>query len=75
MTLFDGKDYLTAMEYEKIEAVRDFKLSGIILALKPPIQVRKGMLLLRKANVEVLFQGEESHISEADALKSETIKE
>lgn len=59
MTLFDGLNKFTAMEYEKIEAVKDFSRNptGIILALKPPIQVRKGMFLLQKANVEVLYQG------------------
>ena len=50
-TLFDGKNRFTAMEYELINTVRDFKSPGLILALKPPIQVRKGMFLLRKANV------------------------
>jgi len=53
-TLFDGKNKFTAMEYETIGTIRDFKTPGIILALKPPIQVRKGMFLLRNANVEVL---------------------
>ena len=55
-TLFDGKNKFTAMEYELINTVHDFKTPELILALKPPIQVRKGMLLLRKANVEVLHQ-------------------
>ena len=54
MTLFDGNNRFAAMEYERLDAVHDFRHAGIILALKPPIQVRKGMFLLRKANVEVL---------------------
>ena len=57
-TMFDGVNKFMAMEYELLSMVFDFRASGIILAIKPPIQVRKGMCLLKKQNCEVLYQPE-----------------
>lgn len=36
--------------------VHDFKSAALVLALKPPIMVRKGMLMLRRVNCQVLYQ-------------------
>ena len=57
-TMFDGVNKFMAMEYEMLSMVYDFRAPGIILAIKPPIQVRKGMCLLKKQNCEVLYQPE-----------------
>ena len=57
-TMFDGVNHLMAMEYELLTMVHDFEKAGLILALKPPIMVRKGMFLLKKVNCQVLHQAE-----------------
>ena len=54
-TIFDGVNQYEAMEYEMLNMVHDFNVNGIILALKPPIMVKKGMFLLKKQNVKVLY--------------------
>ena len=53
---FDGINRFPALEYERLDMVYDFNSTPIILALRPPIMVKKGMLLLKKMNVEVLTQ-------------------
>ena len=57
-TIFDGVNKFEAMEYELLNMVHDFKQPGLILALKPPITVRKGMLLLKKQNCQVVYQAD-----------------
>lgn len=54
-TLFDGVNKFQAMEYELLQMVHDFRSNPLVLALKPPIAVRKGMLLMRKTNCTVLL--------------------
>ena len=49
---------MQAMEYEKLD-VKEFR-TGMILALRPPIEVRRGMMLLRKTNCQVVFEGNET---------------
>ena len=50
---------MLAMEYEKLD-IKDFR-KGMILSLKPPIEMRKGMMLLRKTNCEVVFKSNEEN--------------
>ena len=50
---------MQAMEYEKLD-VKDFR-TGMILSLRPPIEMRKGMMLLRKTNCEVVYKGNEEN--------------
>ena len=57
---FDGVNRLQAMEYEKLD-VKEFR-TGMILALRSPIEVRRGMMLLRKANCQVVYAGEEASV-------------
>ena len=52
-TCFDGVNSLQAMEYEQLD-VKEFK-TGMILTLRPPIEMRKGMMLLKKHNCTVVY--------------------
>lgn len=61
-TMFDGVNTMTAIEYELLSMIYDFSKSGLILALKPPITVRKGLFLLKKINCQVLYQAEPSAV-------------
>ena len=54
---------MQAMEYEKLD-VKEFR-TGMILALRPPIEVRRGMMLLRKTNCQVVFEGNEASPKQA----------
>ena len=47
---FDGLNKFSALEYERLDMVYDFSSQALILALKPPIMVKKGLLLLKKHN-------------------------
>ena len=47
-----------ALEYEMLAMVSDFKSTGIILSLNPPILLRKGLMLLKRQNVQVIYQKE-----------------
>ena len=54
-SMFDGVNKIMGIEYELLSMIYDFSKPGIILALKPPIMVRKGLLLLKKTNCQVLY--------------------
>ena len=58
-TCFDGVNSMLAMEYEKLD-IKDFR-TGMILSLRPPIEMRKGMMLLKKTNCEVVYKGSEEN--------------
>ena len=53
--MFDGVNHMQAMEYERLDSIRIFH-EGLILTLKPPLEVRRGMFLLRRQNVDVLYE-------------------
>ena len=53
-TMFDGLNTFEGLEYGQIDKVKNFESKSILLQLKPPITVRKGLLLLTDKNVEVL---------------------
>ena len=73
-TMFDGLNTFEGLEYDQIDKVKDFESKAILLQLKPPITVRKGLLLLTDKNVEVLCQDELIEDDEK-ALKLESSKE
>ena len=60
--MFDGIKSYMAVEYELLSMVNDFSKAGLILALKPPLMVRKGLIMLKKLNCQVLHQSAEQTI-------------
>ena len=52
LTMFDGVSTFAGIEYEQLSMINTANGSnpGLLLALKPPIMVRKGLLLLKKQN-------------------------
>lgn len=55
MSITDGMNTLEAIEYERLLAF-DYFNCGQKLMLKPPIEVRRGILFLTNANVSYLGQ-------------------
>lgn len=44
----------TAMEYESLKTVSEFA-EGMLINLRPPFEVSRGVMLLKSANVEVVY--------------------
>ena len=55
ISLTDGFNKLEAIEYEKLKEIDQFT-AGIKLMLTPPIEVRRGILLLNNKNVVYLIK-------------------
>eukprot|EP00354_Favella_ehrenbergii_P006655 CAMPEP_0170471032 /NCGR_PEP_ID=MMETSP0123-20130129/13346_1 /TAXON_ID=182087 /ORGANISM="Favella ehrenbergii, Strain Fehren 1" /LENGTH=124 /DNA_ID=CAMNT_0010738463 /DNA_START=154 /DNA_END=525 /DNA_ORIENTATION=- len=53
LSLTDGVSDFDALEYEPLLKLKEIGTGALLLALKPPIQVRKGLLLLKPENCEV----------------------
>ena len=56
-TVFDGLNHIQAIEYEQLDMLNDPFNSTLLLSLKPPIEVRQGLILLRKDNCELIHEG------------------
>lgn len=50
----DGLKTYCCMEYESLKKIKQF-IEGIILVIKAPVEVRRGVLLLKNDNVEVIY--------------------
>jgi RecQ mediated genome instability protein len=55
LSLTDGLNMLEAIEYERLKSIDYFNV-GQKLMLKPPIEVRRGIMFLTNANVSYLGQ-------------------
>ena len=53
VSLDGSKNHIKCLEYELIPK-QQFP-TGMLLSLLPPLEIRKGMLLLNKKNIEVVF--------------------
>jgi hypothetical protein len=51
LSLTDGLNKLEAIEYERINHIEYFAL-GSKLLIKPPVEVRRGILMLKPTNVD-----------------------
>ena len=66
----------TAMEYESLKTVSDFA-EGMLLNLRPPFEVCRGVMLLKSTNVEVAFSSLPalpSRIEERKEIKPPTLQ-
>lgn len=69
LSLTDGMNVLEAIEYERLNKMDSFNI-GQKLILKPPIEVRRGILFLTSSNVSYL--GTQSSASFSSAVPAAT---
>jgi hypothetical protein len=50
----DGVKSYCCMEYDSLKKIKQF-IEGIILVIKAPVEVRRGALLVRNENIEVVY--------------------
>ena len=50
----DGVKTYCCMEYESLKKIKQF-IEGTLLVIKAPVEVRRGALLLKNDNVEVVY--------------------
>jgi hypothetical protein len=54
MQLHDGTTIWKAMEYENVKCLREPAV-GMLLELRPPIEIKNGFLLLKNDSILVLW--------------------
>ena len=65
----DGVRTYAAMEYESLKSVPEFA-EGMLINLRPPFEVSRGVMLLKSCNVEVVLSPLPSHIEERKEIKA-----
>jgi hypothetical protein len=50
----DGVKSYCCMEYDSLKKIKQF-IEGIILVIKAPVEVRRGALLVKNENIEVVY--------------------
>jgi len=67
----DGISSFEAIEYERLDQVLAFS-KGMLLLLQPPLEVKRGLVLLRKQNVKIIAEPEHADI-EIKGVKSDGV--